>query len=147
MNKTLCTTLLALSTVLAGCGGAAAGTPPAASAPASPATASATPLDGASYDVVLEIPGSTAMKDTLRFRDGKFESTACSDKGFPRWTDYRAKDDRGAIAFAVVTHHPNGAAMVEWSGTVHGGDVEGTADITMDGKKMPATFRGSAAKP
>jgi hypothetical protein len=120
--------IAALSLSLAACGAGAASEPPAAVA-----SSNAPALDGAAYDVTLEYPGEAPMKDTLNFASGRFESTACTSHGFPKWTDYQSRTDGGNIAFDVTTHHPEGTT-VEWHGTVHGGVIEGTANRSMKGK-------------
>jgi hypothetical protein len=130
--------------VSAACGGAASATSPAApAAESTPATS--TSLDGQSYEVTLLFPGEAPIKDTLRFTDGKFESTACTSLGFPQWSDYSAKGASGSVAFQAVTHHPAGATM-EWSGTSVSGSIEGSAKRTMNGQVALATFRGTTSR-
>jgi hypothetical protein len=130
--------MLFVSLSIAGCGAGAATAPAAA-------TPGAATLDGAAYDVMLEYPGETPLKDTLSFTSGRFESSACTSHGFPKWTDYQARTEAGSVAFDVTTHHPEGTT-VEWHGTVHGDAIEGTANRTMKGKTEAGTFRGSAHK-
>ncbi len=132
--------IAAASLTLAACGAGAASAPPAAAA-----SSSAPALDGAAYDVMLEFPGEAAVKDTLSFTSGRFESSACTSVGFPKWTDYHSRLDGGNIAFDVTTHHPEGST-VEWHGTVRGDTIEGTANRSMKGKTSAGTFRGSAHK-
>jgi len=138
MYRSITTVLLLACSILAGCAGTTTSAGRAASAPREPAGL----LDGASYDVTLSIPGKAPETETLVFAGGRFESTACTAKGFPRWTPYRADAQEGAVAFNVSTRHPRGTT-VEWNGTVHGDTIEGTADITLDGSRLPGTFRGT----
>jgi|CZKU01.1.fsa_nt_gi hypothetical protein len=121
---------------LAACGGASASGP----APATPSTAGA--LDGTSYDVVLEFPAAPAEKDTLRFANQAFESTACTGLGFPRWTPYGARQDAGATTFHVKTVHPSGTTM-DWTGSVKGDAVDGTVNRTMNGHTEALPFKGA----
>jgi hypothetical protein len=132
--------MLLVSLSIGACGGGAANAPPPAVA-----TPGATSLDGATYDVTLEYPGEAPLKDTLNFTSGRFESTACTSHGFPKWTDYASRTDSGSVAFDVTTHHPEGTT-VEWHGTVRGDAIEGTANRTMKGKTEAATFHGTAHK-
>jgi hypothetical protein len=138
-TKNLVSTFFVLLS-LAACGAGATGAPPAAVATPGPAA-----LDGAAYDVTLDFPGESATKDTLSFSSGRFESSACTSVGFPKWTDYQARTDAGGVSFDVTTHHPEGSTM-EWHGTVRGDAVEGTASRTIKGKTSPGTFRGNAHK-
>jgi len=128
---------IALALSLLGCAGASATGAPSAS-PSAPAAV----LDGRSYDVTLETPETPALKDTLRFVNGKFESTACTTLGFPEWSDYMARADVDAIAFHVLAKHPSGTTM-DWSGSVRGDGVDGTATRTMNGKSDVLRFKGS----
>ena len=113
-----------------------------APSPAAPPGATLGPLDGTTYDVTLAFPNQTPMKDTIRFREGRFESTACTAVGFPQWADYRANAEAGAIAFAVVTRNPDGTTM-DWKGSVQGDVVEGTATRTQTGGSSTAVVRGA----
>jgi hypothetical protein len=136
---------IALTFSLLGCAGASATGAPTASAPspaAGAAGAAAAALDGRSYDVTLETPEAPALKDTLRFANGKFESTACTTLGFPEWSDYLVRTDADAIAFHVLAKHPSGTTM-DWSGSVKGDAVDGTATRTMNGKTDVLKFKGS----
>jgi hypothetical protein len=135
MNRSIVSMLVSLA--MAACGATA-------TAPTSAVTtSSARGIDGTSYDVTLEFPGEAPVKDTLSFASGRFESTACTGFGFPRWTEYQARVDGGVIAFQVVTHHPQGGT-VDWHGAVSGDGVEGTANRTLEGRTSAGTFRGSA---
>lgn len=136
MNRMIAPLLLA-SLSLVACGGAAPSTT------AVPTTTAPT-LDGSSYEVTLEFPGEAPVEDTLGFASGRFESTACTGFGFPRWTEYGARIDAGALAFDVVTHHPHGGSIA-WHGTVRGDSVQGTADRTLDGKLAHGAFHGQVA--
>jgi hypothetical protein len=138
MNRFLHVLAFASIVPVVACGGEA---PP----PATPAAASQTraPLDGTSYEVSLEYPGEAPVKDVLTFDSGRFESSACTSFGFPKWTDYRAEKTGAAIAFHVETHHPKGT-VVEWEGTIEGGTASGKTKRTMDGKSDTGTFRGPA---
>jgi hypothetical protein len=140
MKLTIIATIATLSFPLVACGGGAASAPPAAAASSNVAT-----LDGAAYDVMLEYPGEAPFKSTLSFTSGRFESSECTSRGFPKWTDYQSRTDGGNVAFDVTTHHPDGAS-VEWHGSVHGDVIEGTAHRSLQGKTSAGTFRGSAHK-
>jgi hypothetical protein len=124
-----------------GCGGApAAGqsgrTSMTAAAAASPS------LDGRSYEVTLEIPDASPVKDTLRFMNGKFESTACTSLGFPQWSDYAARVDGREVAFHVLAKHPSGTT-IDWNRSILGDEVDGKADRTTNGKTDVLRFKGS----
>lgn len=142
MNRTLVLALVStLATATLGCGSASS----AAGVPATPGAASAassTPLDGASFDVTLSFPGESPVRDTLRFTDGRFESTACTGLGFPRWSEYAAKVDPPAVAFSALVRHPDGTT-VDWHGVVRGDVVDGTAVRTMGGQTAKGTVHGS----
>jgi hypothetical protein len=125
---------------LVGCGASA--TPTLEGNAPSSGRASAV-LDGTSYEVTLAFPGEAPLKDTLDFQGGRFESTACTAVGFPKWTEYRSTSDGRAIAFEVATHHPEGSTM-QWAGTIASGAAEGTAKRTMQGTVATGTFRGFA---
>jgi hypothetical protein len=140
MKITILAAIGTLSLSLVACGAAAPTTPPTAVA-----SSGAPALDGAAYDVMLEFPGEAPVKDTLSFTSGRFESSACTTLGFPRWTDYRSRTDSGNVAFDVTTHHPEGTS-VEWHGTVRGDVIEGTANRSLKGKTSAGTFRGNAHK-
>jgi hypothetical protein len=124
---------------LVGCGASATPAPERAT----PSSGRAAVLDGTSYEVTLAFPGEAPLKDTLEFRGGRFESTACTAVGFPEWTEYRSTSDGRAIAFEVAARHPAGSTM-QWSGTVASGAAEGTAKRTMQGTVATGTFRGFA---
>jgi len=138
MNKTIIAPIARLlvlaSLALAGCAGSA----PGANAPA----ATASPLDGSTYEVTLTFPGEAPVKDTLRFQGGRFESTACTAVGFPQWSDYHADVEAGAVAFAALARSPDGTTM-DWKATVKGDTVEGTATRTLSGRVATASVRGS----
>jgi hypothetical protein len=125
---------LALVSLFA-CGGASA-SGPAASAPAGGS------LDGRSYDVTLESPDAPPIKDALNFANGRFESTACTSLGFPKWSDYAAHTDGDATTFHGLAKHQSGTTM-DWNGSVKGDAVEGTAIRTMNGKSDALNFKGS----
>jgi hypothetical protein len=115
-----------------------------AATPAPPAAPDSPPsLDGSSYEVTLEFPGESPLGDVLTFDSGRFESTACTALGFPKWTDYRASRDAKGVAFHVETHNPKGPT-VEWDGTVDGRAASGKAKRTIDGKVALGTFHGVA---
>jgi hypothetical protein len=128
---------LALVGSLFACGGASVSAPPAsASAPA------ASLLDGRSYDVVLEAPEAPPIKDALHFANGRFESTACTSLGFPKWSEYVAQADGDATTFHGLAKHPSGTTM-DWNGSIKGDAVEGTALRTMNGKSDTLKFKGT----
>jgi len=137
-------TMLAFAVVtglVTGCGATA----PSERAEAPVAGTAAPPpdaLEGRSFDVVLNVADAPSVKDTLRFANGKFESTACAVLGFPEWSDYVARVTGEGIAFHVLAKHPSGTTM-DWNGTVRGHAVEGVANRTMNGKIDVLTFRGS----
>jgi hypothetical protein len=140
MNRTTITlATFALATSTFACGG----TSNTAGAVAPTNTAVGTgALDGKSYEVTLSIAGEQPQKDTLVFDGGKFESTACTGFGFPRWTEYTVSGAPSAIAFHVVTHHPSGGS-IDWNGIVHRDSIEGQGARTMNGKTDLGTFSGS----
>jgi hypothetical protein len=99
-------------------------------------------LDGRAYDVVLVFPDAPPQKDTLRFANGKFESTNCTTLGFPQWSDYTAQASADAIPFHALAKHPSGTSM-DWSGSVKGDAVDGSVHREMNGKTDVLTFKGS----
>ena len=133
-RTTLASLILAFGVALSACGGA---TPPPATAVASAGT-----LDGASFDVTLAFPGEAPLADTLRFQGGRFESTACTSAGFPRWSAYAARSDGGSVAFTVAARSADGTTM-DWKGKVTGRAVEATAVRVMQGKQATASVIGS----
>jgi hypothetical protein len=139
-SRSLKISFVVILSSLVGCGASATRTPEGATP--SSARASAV-LDGTSYEVTLAFPGEAPLKDTLDFQGGRFESTACTAVGFPKWTEYRSTSDGRAIAFEVATHHPEGSTM-QWAGTIASGAAEGTAKRTMQGTVATGTFRGFA---
>ena len=126
---------LALVVSLLACGGASASAPAVSAAAASP-------LDGRSYDVTLESPDAPPIKDALHFANGRFESTACTSLGFPKWSDYAARVDGDATTFHALAKHQSGTTM-DWNGNVTADAVEGTAIRTMNGKSDAFKFKGS----
>jgi hypothetical protein len=124
------------------CGGGAVSNSAGAASPAS-AAAQAPGLDGRSFQVTLQMPDAAAVADTLRFDGGRFESTACTGMGFPQWSEYAAQSEGETVAFHALTKHPSGTTM-DWNGRIKGGEVEGTANRTMNGKTEVLTFKGSA---
>jgi hypothetical protein len=133
---------IAFVSTLVACGGAAADSPPVSPSAAADAPLAAS-LDGRSYEVTLDIPDSTPVKDTLRFDRGRFESTACTALGFPEWSDYSTRSESDGVVFHVLAKHPSGTTM-NWNGSVQrGGSVEGTADRNMNGKTDRIRFKGS----
>ena len=140
MNRTTITlATFALMTSTFACGGTS--NPAGAAAPTNAAVAMGA-LDGKSFEVTLSIAGEQPQRDTLVFNRGKFQSTACTGFGFPRWTEYTASGDPSAIAFHVVTHHPSGDS-IEWNGIARGDSIEGKGAHTMNGKTDLETFSGS----
>jgi hypothetical protein len=137
MNRFIHAAAFSSCLAVAACGAAS---PSPSVPPSAPAAAS---LDGKSYEVNLQFPGEAPIKDVLSFDSGKFESSACTSLGFPKWTDYRAEPNGGAIAFHVETHNPKGPS-VEWDGTVAGASAAGKAKRTIEGKTDLGTFAGSA---
>ena len=133
--------VIAASFTLAACGGAAANAP--ASSPTT-TSASASSLDGKTYEVSLDEAGAP-KKDTLVFEGGRFESTLCTSFGFPPKTAYDAERNGDAIAFRVTTRHADGTT-VDWKGTVKGDAVEGVAVRTMKGKTESQPFKGALKK-
>jgi hypothetical protein len=131
----------ALAGFLFACGGAPAGGQPGR-APMTATTPDQSLLDGRSYEVTLEIPDASPVKDTLRFTNGKFESTACTSLGFPQWSDYAARMNGREVAFHVLAKHPSGTT-IDWNGSIHGDAVDGKADRTTNGKTDVLRFKGS----
>jgi hypothetical protein len=118
---------------------------PSASNPPPVTTSSAPLIDGTSYDVTLSFANEAPIKDTLVFKSGRFESTACTALGFPEWTEYRGTAESDGVGFDVTTHHPKGTSVV-WHGTVRGSRVSGTASRTMDGATASGSFEGIAKR-
>jgi hypothetical protein len=136
-----CTILFAA--LVAACGGSSTtSTPSTAPVGTTGPTASTGLLDGKSYEVTLDVPGEKPEKDTLNFADGKFESTACTGFGFPKWSQYAATTEGEKTTFHLITKHPDGTT-VDWTGTVAGDNVEGTAVRTMNGKAASGRFKGA----
>ena len=133
---------LALGVLLGACGGT---TSPPVAAPTSTTGAAANTLDSKSYEVTVDFPGEKPVSDTLSFTGGKFESTACTTRGFPKSTEYTTAQTADGPQFEVTTRHPNGTS-VEWKGAVKGDAVEGTAVRTMNGKTDKGTFKGAIKK-
>jgi hypothetical protein len=117
------------------------GTTDGAAHTADPPSAPLPILDGRSYEVTLEIPDSSPVKDTLIFANGKFQSTACTSLGFPQWSDYTAQPDTGAVAFHALAKHSSGTTM-DWNGKIEGDLVSGMANRTRNGKTDVIRFRG-----
>ena len=138
-SRSLKLSFIVILSSLVGCGASATPAPEGVT----PSSGQATVLDGTSYEVTLAFPGEAPLKDTLDFEGGRFESTACTAVGFPKWTEYRSTSAGKAIAFEVATHHPEGSTM-QWAGTVASGAAEGTAKRTMQGTVATGTFRGVA---
>jgi hypothetical protein len=133
---------LAFVCSVSACGGATAGGAPGGSPAAlSASSSSAGALDGRSYEITLEVPGEPAVKDTLLFANGQFESTACTSLGFPKWSTYAARADGEAIGFQGLAKHPSGTTM-DWNGKAKSDRVEGTAMRTMNGKTDALRFEG-----
>src|SRR5438309_1523423 len=56
------------------------------------------PLDGESFSVVLRPQGQEPMKDRLTFEDGVFESSVCTNAGFPK-SPYTTRPLADGVAF------------------------------------------------
>ncbi len=100
-------------------------------------------LDGKSYDVVLELAGEQPLKDSLRFSNGKFESTACTAVGFPEWTDYTVTPRRDRTTFHVVTTNPEGVTM-DWTGRSTPNGIEGSVVRVAEGRMVTGHFQEMA---
>jgi hypothetical protein len=135
MNRTIVSLVLSISALALACGSAA---PAPAAAPTAVSPAS---LDGKAYGVTLSFDGEAPISDVLSFDKGRFESSACTSLGFPKWTDYQSQCDGSAVSFHVETHNPKGPT-IEWDGTVSGSTASGKAKRTIDGKVAMGTFRG-----
>lgn len=120
---------------LAACGGVSAHLP--ANAPVAAAD-EVCALDGKSYEITMTLPGD---EDTLSFAGGRFESSASTPLGFPRWTRYEARKCGNSVEFHVLTRHPDGT-IVEWNGAVKGDTVEGTATRILNGRAATTPFVG-----
>ena len=132
--------MLVVAGSLLACGGAPAKSPPVETTASTPAAGA---LDGRSYEVMLDIPGQAPQKDTIRFANGRFESTACTALGFPKWSDYEAHPDGKNVTFRGVAKHPSGTTM-NWTGTIERNSLEGTATRTMNGKTDVMKVSGAA---
>jgi hypothetical protein len=103
-------------------------------------------LDGKTYKVRMweKAAGKDkAEADTLIFAKGTFRSTGCDPYGFPA-SAYRARVNGKRIVFDCTATSPQEGVM-EWSGAVTEGKLEGTAVWTKkDQKPVAYVFEGSA---
>ena len=101
-------------------------------------------LDGRAFAVSLKVVEGQAKEtpDTLTFREGTFDSSACQPLGFGAAV-YTATQDGEAVTFdATSTSATHGTNV--WSGRVEGDRISGTLDWTKDGKTIRYGFEGKA---
>jgi hypothetical protein len=106
--------------------------------------ANAPSLDGRTFLVDLTMPDGKAEKDTLVFNAGTGDSLACHQYGFGGGKATYAGAEPVTFAF-TATSAKEGA--MEWTGSVTGGHVVGTAVWTKEGKAQTLRFAGDEAKP
>lgn len=95
--------------------------------------ATTTPLDGRRFDgVVLEIGKTSGDADTLIFRNGRFQSTACDRYGYGDGP-YTTTPAGDALAFEAETESPKYGKLV-WKGIVRGRKLDGTMTMVRDGQ-------------
>jgi hypothetical protein len=119
---------------------------PAEAAPAEPAPAEAAPtLDGKSFAVETKDAAGKVDPDTLVFKDGKFESTACQEWGFSTSSYATAMVD-GKLTFTVTTESAK-EGKISWKGTVDGDKVSGEYEWVKDGQApVKYSFASKAAE-
>jgi hypothetical protein len=90
-------------------------------------------LDGRSFDgIVLECGKTAGDADTLRFKNGRFSSSACDRYGYGDG-NYTASESAGAIAFEAETESAKYGKLM-WRGVVRGARLDGTLTMMRDGQ-------------
>lgn len=100
-------------------------------------------LDGKTYTVQLNKEGEAAVQDTLIFKDGMVESTACRAKGFGPAPYTVTTGQAGAMTFNATARA--GEKTMHWDGKIQGDRIQGTAVSYEAGNAEPSssTFQGS----
>ena len=98
---------------------------------------------GSVFEVSLVPTGREPMKDTLTFTEGSFESSVCTQAGFPRVPYATQVEPNGHVAFSASCDSET-MGHNEWHGTVVGDHIEGAVDRTPKGGGAPirSTFSG-----
>lgn len=108
-----------------------------------PANAAAPSLDGRTFVIDMREAGKTeSSKDTLTFAEGKFRSKGCDQYGFGDAT-YTVSNRGEGVAFSASAQSETEGRM-EWTGTVTGNGIEGTAVWTKEGQ-APITYQYSGS--
>ncbi len=102
-------------------------------------------LDGKTFVVQLVESGKSPLTDSLVFKNGRFESTACRTFGFGQ-ASYTINQAGSAETFMAKTHSAKQGTML-WKGTIKENHLQGTVVQTMKGQPKPVeyTFSGSLA--
>jgi hypothetical protein len=100
--------------------------------------AAAGPLDGKAFVAETGEQGKKAdAKDTIIFRDGTMQSTACDAYGFGPGT-YTTMNHGTGTMFQAKTESPKEGA-IQWNGMITGDSIDGTFVWTKPGQK-PVTY-------
>lgn len=102
-------------------------------------------LDGKLFTAQLTESGKPPMSDSLIFKSGKFESSACRSMGFGM-AKYTAKESGNVWHFTAKTTSTKEGTML-WKGTIKDNSVEGTIRWAKKGQAKPTevTFTGTLA--
>lgn len=96
-------------------------------------------LDGKTFTVkLMKGDAKGGDTDTLTFKNGMFDSSACHQYGFGE-SGYTAKAEGAKVAFEVNATSKTNDKQV-WSGTVDGATIQGTMKMT-DPKGIVTVFR------
>ena len=110
-----------------------------------PAFAAGT-LDGKTFHGTLTEKGKKhGNHDAFEFKNGQFRSTACESYGFG-FGAYKAEQAGDAVTFTARTTSKKEGTM-DWTGTVKGGEISGTAVWTKSGQApVSYSFEAKAGK-
>jgi|GEM_PF-1762925 len=140
----LITGLLLLGSSPSWAGGAYSGA--GTTAPAKhPAKITSGKLDGKTFVVQLVESGKSPMTDSLIFKNGRFESTACRTFGFGQ-AGYSVNQARNTETFMARTYSAKQGIML-WKGTITNNRIQGTVVQTMKGQAKPVEFTFSGSLP
>ena len=90
-------------------------------------------LDGRTFSgVVLECGKTSGDAETITFRNGRFDSSACKAYGYGDGP-YTAAAAADGLAFEAQTESPQYGRLV-WKGVVRGARLDGTLTMLKDGK-------------
>src|SRR5574341_1431459 len=108
-----------------------------------PAMTTSGKLDGKTFGVQLVESGKSPMTESLIFKNGRFESTACRTFGFGQ-ASYSVNQAGNAETFMARTHSAKQGTML-WKGTIKENHLQGTVVQTMKSQAKPVeyTFSGS----